>query len=435
MKDIYIEKEREISVIADVDVLVCGGGPAGVGAAIRAARLGVSVMVVEMLDCLGGMATSGMMSHYTGDSSSSVMREIFIRTREKCDVLGYDDGNMHGDLAAIHHEAQKIALDELTDESGVKKLYYTKVCDVIRDGNKVAGVIVENKSGRGLIKAKTVIDSTGDGDVAFLAGVPYCKGRENDGKMQPATLMFKVGGVDYSRAVFPPTFETEVPTEKGELQALGKSILPFPAGHVLLYRQPTPGTVCCNMTNALDVDATDAFSVSKATEQCRAQIPYIIDFLHKYAPGYENCWLMSAGSLIGIRETRHFEGEARLEKEDILSARYYEDWVVRKAYFNLDVHNMTGNGLDVTGVQHKFTQQKPYTIPYGCLIPKNVDNLFLSGRNISGSHIAHSSFRAMPICMAVGEAAGVAAALFVKNDLSSSKDVDVKDIQKIVGDD
>ena len=189
------------------------------------------------------------------------------------------------------------------------------------------------------------------------------------------------------------------------------------------------------MTNALDVDATDAFSVSKATEQCRAQIPYIIDFLHKYAPGYENCWLMSAGSLIGIRETRHFEGEARLEKEDILSARYYEDWVVRKAYFNLDVHNMTGNGLDVTGVQHKFTQQKPYTIPYGCLIPKNVDNLFLSGRNISGSHIAHSSFRAMPICMAVGEAAGVAAALFVKNDLSSSKVVNVKDIQKIVGDD
>jgi hypothetical protein len=277
-----------------------------------------------------------------------------------------------------------------------------------------------------------VIDASGDGDVAFKSGAEYFKGRETDGKMQPATLMFKVGGVDMDRAVFPRSFETLVDTEKGELQALAKELLPFPAGHVLLYRQPMPGTVCCNMTNAIEIDGTDAESVTKGIFTCRSQIVPIVKFLREYVPGYEDCWLMSTASLIGIRETRHFEGLESLSKDDILEARYFDNWVVRRGWFNFDVHNMTGASLDKTGVQKEWQQKKDYTIPYGCLLPKNVEGLLLSGRNISGSHLAHSNFRIMSVCIAIGEAAGVAAALSVKQNVELTR-VDVKEIQEYMG--
>jgi hypothetical protein len=274
-----------------------------------------------------------------------------------------------------------------------------------------------------------VVDSTGDGDVAASAGVPYLKGRESDGRMQPSSIMFNVGGVDFERAVFPPSFETRVETERGELQTLAKELLPFPAGHVLLYRQPMPGTVCCNMTNAIEIDGTDAESVTKGIFTCRSQIVPIVKFLREYVPGYEDCWLMSTASLIGIRETRHFEGLESLSKDDILEARYFDNWVVRRGWFNFDVHNMTGASLDKTGVQREWKQKKDYTIPYGCLLPKNVEGLLLSGRNISGSRLAHSNFRIMSVCIAIGEAAGVAAALSVKRDVKLAH-LDVKEIQK-----
>lgn len=427
----YLEPSRELPIIADVDVLVCGGGPAGVGAALRAAREGVSTMIIEDQDCLGGVATAGMMSHWGGRSSSKIMLEIFERTHKKCvDTFGWE--NDQNNLAQIHHGAQKIALDEMMNEAGAKVLYYTFACGAVVENGEIKGVIVENKSGRGVIKAKRVVDATGDGDVAAAAGAPYFKGRETDGKMQPATLMFKVGGVDYSRAVFLPSFESKYETEKGELQALAKEKIPFPAGHVLLYRQPTPGTVCCNMTNAIEIDGTSAESITKGIMTCRSQIEPIIDFLHEYVPGYENCWLMSEGSLLGIRETRHFEGEKSLTPEDILEAKVHDDWCVRRAFFNFDVHNLTGASLDKTGVQKEWKQPDDYTIPYGCILPKGVEGLLLSGRNISGSHLAHSNFRIMSVCIALGEAAGTAAAISVKENIKL-KDVDVKKIQQIVG--
>ena len=186
------------------------------------------------------------------------------------------------------------------------------------------------------------------------------------------------------------------------------------------------------MTNAIEVDGTDAESLTKGVFTCRSQIVPIIKFLREYVPGYENCWLMSSASLIGIRETRHFEGLETLDKDDILEAKYYENWVVRRAHFNFDVHNLTGASLDKTGAQKHFKQSNDYTIPYGCLLPKNVENLLLSGRNISGSHMAHSNFRIMSVCIALGEAAGTAAALSIKQNKKLC-DVDAKDIQEIVG--
>lgn len=425
-----MKSNEKLPVILSTDVLVCGGGPAGVGAAVRAGRMGADVTIIESLDCLGGIATAGMMSHWTGYSSSKILSEIFERSLKKCQVLGWDEKNECNDIV-INQEVLKIVLDEMVCEANVKTLFYTMACEAVVDGGRIVGVVVQNKNGRGIIKAKTVIDATGDGDIAASAGVPYFKGRETDGKMQPCTIMFKVGGVDYSRAVFPGSFETKVNTDKGELQALAQEILPFPAGHVLLYKQTTPGTVCCNMTNCIDIDGTDAQSMTRGIQVCRLQLEPIIKFLREYVPGYENCWLMSTAHLLGIRETRHFKGIQSLGADDILEAKVYENWVVRQAFFNFDVHNMSGSSIDETGVQKEWKQPEAYTIPYGCLLPENVEGLLLSGRNISGSHLAHSNFRVMPIAMAVGEAAGAAAVLSLKNG-QLLRDVNVSDIQKEV---
>lgn len=427
----YIEELNKVPTIHDVDVLVCGGGPAGIGAAIVAARQGASVMVVEAQGCLGGIATAGMMSHWGGRSSSKVMQEIFELTYQKAKDIGWAHENGCGH-DAIYHDIQKIVLEEMFLKENIKVLYYTLFCKAVVENGSIIGAIVENKSGRGFIRAKRVVDATGDGDVAASAGVPYFKGRETDGRMQPCTIMFKIGGVDYSRAVFPPSFETTIELPKGEIQALGKEHLPFPAGHVLLYSQPTPGTVCCNMTNAIEIDGTDASSLTKGVFTCHSQIVPIIKFLREFVPGYENCWLMSVAQLIGIRETRHFEGLESLSKDDILEAKYFDNWVVRRAWFNFDVHNLTGASLDKTGVQHSFKQKNDYTIPYGCLLPKNVEGLLLSGRNISGSHMAHSNFRIMSVCIALGEAAGAAAAISIKEG-KRLREVDVFKIQAIVG--
>lgn len=427
----FIEESGCLPVIADVDVLVCGSGPAGIGAALRAGREGVSVMIAEALECLGGIATSGMMSHWGGRSSSKIMQEIFSRSHEIDPEFIWAEEN-RCDWAAIPHDLQMIVLEEMMRESNVRILYKTLVCGAIVEDGCIQGVIIQNKTGRGVIRAKCVVDATGDGDVAAAAGVPFYKGRESDGKMQPCTLMFKIGGVDYDRAVFPGSFESKVETEKGELQALAKELLPFPAGHVLLYRQPEPGTVCVNMTNAIGIDGTDTESITEGLLTCRSQIMPILRFLREYVPGYEKCWLMSSASLLGIRETRHFEGLASLTAEDILEARIHENWVVRRAFFNFDVHNLTGASLDKTGIQKEWKQSGDYTIPYGCLLPKNVEGLLLSGRNISGSHLAHSNFRIMSVCIALGEAAGTAAALSVKQG-KKLRDLNVKDIQNIVG--
>lgn len=282
----------------------------------------------------------------------------------------------------------------MLEKANVDILLYTTFCDAIMEEQSLKGIICHNKDGFCAFYSKTVVDATGDGDVAFKCGAPFFKGREIDGKMQPATLMFKVGGVDMERAVFPPTFETLVPTEKGELQALAKEKLPSPAGHVLLYKSTIPGIVTCNMTNVTGIDGTKAKDLTRAEIICRKQMPRIVEFLREYVPGYENCYVIGSASLIGIRETRHFEGVKTITEEQIIQAAEHDDYVVYDAYFNFDVHNITGSGLDETGCQHKFIQKKGYRIPFGCLVPKKIDGLLLSGRNISGTHMAHSNFRA-----------------------------------------
>ncbi len=409
------------------DVLVLGSGPSGFAAAYTAAKNGAKVILVEQSGDVGGISTSGLMSHWTGSCGSPLYYDILKRTAEN------NEGEFKNKITnIIDPEKLKTLYLEMLDEVGCKLMLYTFAEDAICDGDKVLGASVINKSGRTDIYAEVIVDATGDGDIAARAGAEFVLGRESDNKMQPATLMFKVGGVDYTRAVFLGSFESTYETPDGELQTLAKEHIPYPAGHILTYKSTLPGVVTCNMTNAVEIDGTDAEDLTKATLTCRRQMDDIVRYLREFVPGYENCFIISCASLIGIRETRHFKGKYTLNEHDILEARVFDDYVVKDAYFNFDVHNITGAGLDKTGVQKHFSQTKGYTIPYRCLIPKIKENLLLCGRNISGTHIAHSNFRVMPICIGIGEAAGVAAYISVSQNCSLN-DVDAKEIREIIG--
>lgn len=409
----------------NTDVLVLGSGPSGFAAAYTAAKNGASVILVEQSGDVGGISTSGLMSHWTGSCGSPLYYEILKRSAEKNEG-GFKDRLYN----LIDPEKLKTLYLEMLDEVGCRLMLYTFAEDAICDGDRVLGATVVNKTGRTDIYAKITVDATGDGDIAARAGAEFVLGRESDNKMQPATLMFKVGGVDYERAVFLGSFESTYETPKGELQALAGEHIPYPAGHILTYKSTLPGVVTCNMTNAIDIDGTSAEDLTRATLTCRRQMDDIVSYLRKFVPGYEKCFVISSASLIGIRETRHFKGKYTLNEQDILEARVFDDYVVKDAYFNFDVHNITGAGLDETGVQKHFNQDKGYTIPYRCLIPEVKKNLLLCGRNISGTHMAHSNFRVMPICVGIGEAAGAAAYISVSQNRSLTE-IDASEIREL----
>ena len=414
----YHENAKELPIAGEYDVIVAGSGPAGTAAAVMAGRMGAKVLIIEWNNAIGCISTSGMMSHWTGSVTSPMYTEILQRSADM------NEGEQKGKIQQfINPENLKTVYLDMLKDANVDVLLYTFVCGVVMEGDQLTGVITESKSGRRVFRSKFVVDGTGDGDVAAFAGVEYHKGRESDGKMQPTTLMFKVAGVDMSRAVLLGSFESTYQTEKGELQALAKEHIPYPAGHLLAYKSTLPGIVTLNMTNCTDIDGTKAENLTKAEIVCRSQMPAIIKYLREFVPGFENCYIISAASLMGVRETRHFKGMYTLNENDILTAKVFDDWVVRGAHFNFDVHNLTGAGLDKTGVQKNWNQPKGYTIPYGCLVPEKINGLLLSGRNISGTHIAHSNYRVMPICVGIGAAAGAAAAAAIK------KGVQVRDIK------
>ena len=406
----FREEAREIPVLASVDVLVIGAGPAGVGAALAAAENGAETMLVEQSGKIGGMATSGMMSHWSGSSESPMLRRIVDKMRSlRGGHFLLQDGRH-----TICHDMLKEALFEMMEEAGVKVRLHTMFSLPIMEGKEIKGVIVESKSGREAIFAKRIIDCSGDGDVAARAGAEFQKGREEDGKMQPVTLMFRIGGVDYTRAVFPPSFETHIPLPDGDIQELGHKHLPFPAGHVLLYRTLLPNEVCVNMTNVIDIDGTNADDLSKAEIICHRQIDSIVPFLRKYVPGYENCYVVATAENVGVRETRHIKGLYTMTGEDTTEGRIFDDWIATRNQFNFDIHNIKGPGLDEHGAQVHFRSKGKYTVPLRACIPAGIDSLLVAGRCISGTHLAHSNYRVMAICLNIGHGVGTAAAVSVK---------------------
>lgn len=399
---ITISKQKEFSqkstsYQSEYDVIVAGGGPAGIAAAIASARLGASTLLMERYGFLGGMGTAGLvnpfMNYYAGEKQ--LVKGIFQEVIERLKETGSYGGSGH--RFSFEPEELKFVLNEMAVESGVHLLFHSFAADCICQDGVLQGVASESKSGRRIYKAGVYIDCTGDGDLVAKSGAIFEKGRESDGHCQPATLMFMLGGVkvEENSVEFPVAEEYDLPQ-----------------GRVLFFKMPRQGMVSVNMTRIIQLDATDVDALSKAEVEARRQVKRVVDYLKKHCEGFEDCYLVQTAAQTGIRESRRILGRYQLTAEDVLTCRKFEDAIARCSYV-IDIHNPTGKGT----VIRKLPVGDWYEIPYGCLMPKDRKNLLVAGRCISSTHEAHSSLRIQPTCYALGQAAGTAAALAVRKGI------------------
>ena len=412
---------KNINVEQEYDVIVCGAGPAGIGAAVSSARLGKSTLLIDRYGVVGGMLTSGLVGPVMGRTAKGTM------TDEINTLIG-------GDVPikmAFDQEMAKIKLTELLTESGVELRLQTPIVDVLKDGDSIVGVVVSSAYGLYALKAKVVIDCTGDGTVSYLAGAPYRVGREEDELQQPVTIMFRLNGADENVAIKEGdwTFKVRMPNSKDAnwflqfcVDACAEGELPKSVSLVRLYRTSRPGECHVNATHLNYINGLDPKEISAAEAILRKQIPVIVDFIKAHVPGFENTYLVNSSTTLGVRDTRRIMGEYILTREDLESARKFEDVVVHDAWFFMDIHNMAGGGQTLTNVP-------PYDIPYRCLLPLEVENLLVAGRCLSGTHDAQASYRIMSICMSTGQAAGVAAAVSIDEHVTPRK-LDYKLVQQ-----
>jgi hypothetical protein len=285
------------------------------------------------------------------------------------------------------------------------------------------------------IEAGVTVDATGDGDVAFLAGAAFEQGRPGDGRVQPVSIMYRIGGVDTAVGLLCGSEEQahKVHVPEGtwhdvvnKAHAAGE--LPASIGVIRIYRAAYPGERIINATQVNGIDGTCVDDLTQAELEGRKQAYQVLEFLRRHAPGHEQAYISAMPAAIGVRETRRFVGLHCLTRQDLVSGRTWPDGIVRSANFVIDIHNPTGGG-QAEGFAAKV---KPYDIPYGCLVPKKIDGLLLAGRCISGSHDAHASYRVQCIAMATGAAAGAAAAQAARQKVQP-RAVDVADVQTALG--
>lgn len=402
------------------DVLVCGGGPGGLCAAVSAARNGADTMLVERYGFLGGAATNMLvypfMTRFAGNEQiiDGLLQEIIERLDAKGGYGGPDRPYM------FDNELLKIVADEMCVESGVKLLFHTSVLRANTNSGRIESVRVHNKTGEQTISAGMYVDGTGDADLAYLAGVPCEKGRAGDGLAQPMTLNFRMHGVDKSKM---PSREaiTEI-----YLKARAEGRIECPRNDVLWFHTMRDDEIHFNTTRVIRCDATNAEELTRAEIEARRQVSHYIDFLRSDVPGFENAHLQMMAPQIGIRESRRIVGEYVLTAEDLLSARKFEDCIARGSY-SVDIHDPDGGGT----VIKRLPPGESYDIPYRSLVPKKIDNLLVAGRPISSTHEAHSAIRVMPIAAAIGEAAGAAAALAVRNK-TTPRQLDVTELRSVL---
>ena len=415
----------------DVDVLVCGGGPAGIAAAMMAARAGAKTLLVERYGRLGGMAVQAMVGPLMGD-----VRSVWVDQ-----ILRHIGGRR------VDYEQIDLKYAELLEHAGSRILLHAWMAEPMREGRRVTGARFVTKQGMIEVKAKVTIDATGDGDVAFEAGAAFDQGRgagpnwEADGLVQPMTIMFRVAGVKHEETMeanrgrkayrFPDGRTWNELTK--EANARGE--LPENVGMVRTYPSRRDEERVINATQVNGVDGTRVEDLTRAELEGRRQVGPIVEFLRKHAPGFQKAYLSGMPAVIGVRETRRIRGVETLAVEDLIAGKNWPGAVVRGVSFPIDIHNPAGIG-QAQGVSDahplgKDPVVKPYEIPYGCLVPQSIDGLLMAGRCISGTHEAMASYRVQVISMGIGAAAGTAGAEASSQGIEP-REVDVARIQKVV---
>ena len=415
---------REIPVYKRFDVIVCGAGPAGICAAVAAARQGAKVALLERYGVPGGNLTCGHVGPILGMVGKGTMRDELMA------LLEVPDNDMIGRVGVAHDmQRAKTVLTEFIHHENIEVYLQTMAADALVEDHRVTGVVISTKEGLLALEGKVVVDATGDGDVAAFAGCQIEKGRE-DGLMQPVTLEFTLDNVDEDRGVICIGDVDDVEFNGQRFldyckQCAQKGMLPEHLAAVRLHPTVHKGERQVNTTQANGVDSTKIEDLYPAELALRGQIDTLIRFFRENLPGYENCKYIASGTTTGVRESRRVVGEYLITAEELAAGKRFDDVVVHRAEFIVDIHNPAGAGQ----AEEKIQYVVPYDLPYGCFVPKGVDGLMTAGRCISGPHRAHASYRVMSICMAMGQAVGVAAALCARQGCQP-RELDVKALQK-----
>ena len=424
-------------------------------AAIAAARNGARTMLIDANGYLGGI--SAMLS-WLGFHDSRYRQVVkgycaeFIQLlQQNGDASRYVFDPKCSSAVSLNTHSWKILAMKLCHEAGVELMLQTTIVDTIREGDKIVGVIVEDKSGRQRVEASMVIDCTGDGDVAARGGALWEKGRTKDGMVQSPTLVFRIGGVDRQQFItacknrdygyrewllpYPDLWnkmmgriDTEPLFITGGFASLIEKArqngdFDVPQSRIVGVKTHIPDEYLVVSTRVLGLDPTDVQSMTGAYMKTYQQIPIIVKFFQKYVPGFNQSYLREIAPMLGVRESRRITGDYILQADDLIEGRYFEDSVCMGGY-HIDIHRPTGTWVDSRNVE-------AYTIPLRSLIAKDVEGLMMAGKCLSATHEAVASTRVIPICMAQGQAVGTAAALAVRTH-RGVREISILDLQDLL---
>jgi hypothetical protein len=411
----YHDREvQDLDELWNGDVLVVGGGSAGCTAAIAAARQGARTLLVEQGGFLGGTGVAVLDTFYGFYAPGAEGRVVEGIGWELCERLitsgqAFERPNTYGAGTGVTYEpeALKLCWDQLTAQAGALVLHHCRLIAVVADQRNLTGVIVDTKAGPRRLTARTFIDASGDAELAWRAGAAVDR-PSDENRVQPLTATFRLGGVDVTQ-----TPSKELHHLLAQAADSGEYELPRREGSS--HRTMLPGVVHTNMTRVSGVDATDPFALSRAEREGRRQAAEYVRFLVNEVPGYERAYLLGTAVWIGVRETRRLHGRYTLTRDDVLKARNFDDAIARCGAPVEDHDDGGGTIWEYVGPDGG-PSGLTYGIPYRCLVPADLDNTLVAGRCLSATHDAHASVRSMAQCMAMGQAAGTAAALSLSHD-------------------
>ena len=412
-KMIYSGLPRELSVNIEAEVIVIGGGPGGIGAAVAAARSGAETVMIERYAAPGGMALAGEVSPFMGNhiNEKSLDRGVYLEWVAR--MQAYQPGEVVDGEAfsvrnrTINKDVASLAAEDLLRDAGVKLIYHHHFFDCIKQDSALDAVVLFSKSGLTAAKGKIFIDCSGDADLAAKAGCEIEIGNQH-GLCQPMTTCFKLENIDFDHSSPKKLAELRKYLTKIYLTAKASGEVDCPRENILMFTTHDPTVMHFNTTRVIKRSALDGLELSEAEIIGRDQIRALLKLFQAKVPAMKNARLRSIGSHIGIRESRRVIGENYIGLEAFENCNKYSD-AIAKVRYPVDIHNPNGTGTDL----RSLPKGEWYEIPYGCIVAKGIDNLLIGGRPISVDHALHSSMRVMPPACSIGQAAGVAAAMAI----------------------